>query len=68
MADPVLGFTRGDTLACFFNLSPSANIIKIKGLSSLTGPSIGATLDGETLTLGPNGVAFATSTGKVEAR
>ncbi|NBE09210.1 alpha-glucosidase [Paragemmobacter ruber] len=60
LPDPVLGFTRGDRLACLFNLSPSEITINIKGLSSLTGPSIGATLDGDTLTLGPNGVAFAT--------
>ncbi|WP_434615272.1 alpha-amylase family glycosyl hydrolase [Tabrizicola sp. M-4] len=66
LPDPVLGFTRGDALACFFNLSPSENAIRIKGLSSLTGPCIGASLDGETLTLGPNGVAFANLSGKAE--
>lgn len=68
LPDPVLGFTRGDGLVCVFNLSPAETIIRINGLAALTGPSLAATLDGDALTLGPNGVAFATTSGVVEAR
>ena len=68
LPDPVLGFTRGDGLACVFNLSPAETIIRINGLAALAGPSLAATLDGDTLTLGPNGVAFVTTSGMVEAR
>ena len=60
LADPVLGFLRGEGLACIFNLSPAAITIEINGLDSLTGPCIAAALDGGALTLGPNGVAFVT--------
>jgi alpha-glucosidase len=67
LPDPVLGFVRGDGLACVFNLSPSETSIRINGLSAITGPSMQASLNGETLTLGPNGVAFATVSGVVEA-
>jgi len=68
LPDPVLGFTRGDGLACFFNLSPAETTLRIKGLAAVTGPSLAATVDGDTLILGPNGVAFATTSGGVEAR
>ena len=63
LPDPVLGFMRGDGMACLFNLSPAPVIVKIAGLTDLIGPSLDANLAGETLTLGPNGVAFATTSG-----
>ena len=68
LPDPILGFTRGDGLACLFNLSPSANPIRINGLTGLVGPCLAAELTDGNLTLGPNGVAFATISGTVGAR
>jgi hypothetical protein len=67
LPDPVLGFTRGEGLACLFNLSPAETTIRIKGLAEINGPSLAAHLDGDSLTLGPNGVAFASTKGPVEA-
>lgn len=60
LPDPVLGFMRGDGMACLFNLSPKPVTLKLKGFDALIGPSLDANLAEETLTLGPNGVAFAT--------
>jgi alpha-glucosidase len=63
LPDPVLGFLRGDGMACLFNLSPAPVTLNIAGLNGLTGPSLDANLAGDTLTLGPNGAAFATTSG-----
>jgi alpha-glucosidase len=62
LPDPVLGFMRGDGMACLFNLSPKQVTLKLTGLDALIGPSLDANLAEETLTLGSNGVAFATMT------
>ncbi len=64
LPDPVLGFLRGDDLACIFNLSPTPVTLTVAGLHGLIGgPSLDANLAGDTLTLGPNGVAFARTAG-----
>ena len=64
-SEPVLAFTRGDGLLCVFNLSAVAQVVRIAGAASLTGPSLAAQLTGQTLTLGPNAVAFLTVTTEV---
>lgn len=56
LPEPILGFQRGDGLACYFNLSPKS--VTVQAGKTLIGPSTEATLRGETLTLGPNGFAF----------
>ena len=61
--EPVLAFTRGEALLCVFNLSPQPCSLTVSGVSALTGPSLEATLSGDTLTLGPNGSAFLTVAG-----
>jgi alpha-glucosidase len=54
LAEPVLGFLRGDSLACLFNLSPDPVTLTVEGQLA-DAPSQAATLAGKTLTLGPNG-------------
>ncbi len=59
--DPVLAFQRGTgegALLCVFNLSPATVALALPGALSLTGPQQNARLQEETLTLGPNAVAF----------
>ena len=63
LPEPLLAFTRGDTLLCLFNLSPDPHQVTVSGAAALTGPSLAATLQGQTLTLGPNAVAFVTLSG-----
>ncbi len=58
LPEPLLAFTRGDSLLCVFNLSPEARSVSVEGVSGLTGPSLEAVLDGSKLTLGPNACAF----------
>ena len=59
LPDPVLGFVRGNGFGCFFNLSPKAVTVEVAGLGTLTVPCLAAEVAGNTLRLGPNGVAFA---------
>jgi alpha-glucosidase len=54
LAEPVLGFLRGEDLACLFNLSPDPVTLTVEGRLA-DAPSQAATLAGKTLTLGPNG-------------
>ena len=58
LPEPLLAFTRGDSLLCVFNLSPDPQNVTLAGPASLSGPSLAATLTGQTLTLGPNAAAF----------
>ncbi|MEI6097813.1 MAG: alpha-amylase family glycosyl hydrolase [Alphaproteobacteria bacterium] len=58
LPEPLLAFTRGDSLLCVFNLSPDPKNVTLAGPASLSGPSLAATLTGQTLTLGPNAAAF----------
>ncbi len=61
LPDPVLGFTRGNgpgAVLCLFNLSPGTARVALGTPVPLAGPLQAATLDGMTLTLGPNAVAF----------
>jgi alpha-glucosidase len=54
LAEPVLGFLRGDSLACLFNLSPDPVTLTVQGRIA-DAPHQAAALSGPTLTLGPNG-------------
>ena len=65
LPEPLLAFTRGETL-CIFNLSPQTRAVQVQGVAALTGPSLAASLQGRTLTLGPNAAAFLTVTGEVK--
>ncbi|MEO8245458.1 MAG: alpha-glucosidase [bacterium] len=65
LPEPLLAFTRGEALLCVFNLSPEARSVTVEGVSGLTGPSLAADLQGQTLTLGPNAAAFLTVTGAI---
>ncbi len=65
--NPVLAFVRRadtDAVLCVFNLSPEAQTVTVAGAGSITGPSLNASLDGSTLTLGPNAASFLTIEGK----
>lgn len=71
LPDPVLGFVRTGTeapLLCLFNLSPDPVVLTLTGLGALTGPQQHVEIAGETVTLGPNAVAFATLVGPVALR
>lgn len=59
LPDPVLGFVRGNGLGCFFNLSTQTVSVPVAALGQPVGPSLAASVQGATLTLGPNGVALA---------
>jgi alpha-glucosidase len=66
LAEPVLGFVRGEgeaALLCLFNLSPVALSVTVSGVGAPVGPSIHAVLQGDRLTLGPNAAAFLPVTG-----
>ncbi|OOY07246.1 alpha-glucosidase [Thioclava sp. F36-7] len=59
LPDPVLGFIRDDgamKFACYFNLGPDPVTLEADG--ELVGPCLAATLEGGTLSLGPNGAAW----------
>ena len=59
--EPVLALIRGqgkEALLCAFNLSNQSERISVAGLGELLPLSRCADVDGEVLTLGPNGVAF----------
>ena len=63
---PLLAFRRikgDDTLTCLFNLSPEPQRLTVTG-ASLTGPAQAASLDGNTLSLGPNAFAFLSAAGQ----
>jgi alpha-glucosidase len=60
---PVLAFTRGDGLLCAFNLSPAPVTLAAQGLGAALGPSLGASLTGDRLTLAPSAAAFFATTG-----
>lgn len=56
LPEPVLGFARGEGLACAFNLSPRPVVIRAEG--RVEGPVHAVHLGGGKLTLGANGFAF----------
>ncbi|PZR00225.1 MAG: alpha-glucosidase [Cereibacter sphaeroides] len=67
--DPILAFRRATetaALACVFNLSPEPQVLPFSG-GTLTGPSQNASLEGKSLSLGPNGFAFLAPTGTIGA-
>ena len=66
LPEPILAFTRGGTLLCIFNLSPAARVVEVEGVSAITGPAVGASLKGQTLTLGPNAAVMLTVAGAVK--
>ena len=68
LPEPLLAFTRGDALLCIFNLSPLARTVMVEGVAALTGPSLAASLKGQSLTLGPNAVAFLAVMGAVKVK
>ena len=63
LPEPLLAFTRGEALLCLFNLSPDPREVTLTGTATLTGPSLAADLQGQTLKLGPNAAAFLTVSG-----
>jgi alpha-glucosidase len=62
LAEPVLGFLRGDSLACLFNLSPDPVTLTVQGQLS-DAPQQAARLTGQTLILGPNGFCHLSPAG-----
>ena len=61
--EPVLAYLRDDLL-CVFALSPEGGRLRVQGASGIVGPSAGR-LDGDALTLDPNGWAFLPTAGEV---
>jgi alpha-glucosidase len=57
LAEPVLAFSRGDDLACVFNLSGQPVTLTAQGLLAKA-PSQAASLTRDRLTLGANGFCF----------
>ena len=61
LSDPVLGLERsqdGVRLACVFNLSADEHVLDRSGPAKIVGPSQGAGLHEDEITLGPNGFVF----------
>lgn len=58
LPEPILGFVRGDAVACVFNLSPEACSVRLTDARGIIGVSQDAVLGGDQLALGPNGFAF----------
>ena len=58
LPEPILGFVRGDAVACVFNLSPEVRSVRLTGARGIIGVSQDAVLGGDQLALGPNGFAF----------
>jgi alpha-glucosidase len=68
LPDPILAFTRGEGLACVFNLSDQPQSLTAKGQMA-AGPAYAAVLSGNRLTLGPNGFCWlSNSQGQLPAR
>jgi alpha-glucosidase len=59
LPEPVLGFLRGDDLACLFNLSAKPVVLTVHGQIA-DAPSHAALLKGDKLTLGANGFCHLT--------
>ena len=69
LPEPLLAFTReakGEAILCVFNLSPDALVITVKGTSTPSTASLGATLNGQSLSLAPNAAAFLPVTGTIK--
>lgn len=60
LPEPILGFRRGEDLACVFNLSTEPVNVAVQGMTGLVGPSQSAKLSADQLSLGPNGFAYLT--------
>ena len=60
LPEPILGFRRGEDLACVFNLSTKPVNVAVRGMTGLVGPSQSAKLSADQLSLGPNGFAYLT--------
>ena len=58
LPEPVLGFARGEGLACVFNLSARPVTLAAHGTLMPGAPCHAAHLEDERLLLGPNGFAF----------
>jgi alpha-glucosidase len=58
LAEPVLGFVRGDAILCVFNLSPKPVRLVLSGVGDAMGPGQSASRSDDILDLGPNGYAF----------
>lgn len=64
LAEPVLGFVRGDAVGgvlCLFNLSHHAVTLTVTDATGPIGPSHGAGFSGRRLTISPCGFAFLTA-------
>jgi len=60
-SEPILAFTRGDTVLCVFNLSPQTHTLQVHGTLDIA-LSEASQLSDNTLTLGANGVAIIYTT------
>jgi alpha-glucosidase len=67
LPEPILGFVRGGSVMCLFNLSPNPVTIKVAGVGGLLGPSQAATLSDSSVALGGNGYAFLSVSGQASA-
>ena len=67
LPEPILGFVRGGSVMCLFNLSPNPVTIKVAGVDELLGPSQAATLSDGSVALGGNGYAFLSVSGQASA-
>ena len=67
LPEPILGFVRGGSVMCLFNLSPNPVTIKVAGVGELLGPSQAATLSDGSVALGGNGYAFLSVSGQASA-
>jgi alpha-glucosidase len=56
--EPVLAFSRGDQIACLFNLSPNPVTLTVQGALKEGAPLQAAEQQGDQLVLGANGFAF----------
>ena len=68
LPDPILAFQRGEgegAVLCLFNLSAAAHELWVTGAGGAGGPSVGAGLKGEKITLAPHAAAFLPVTGKL---
>ena len=68
LPDPVLAFQRGEgegAILCLFNLSADLHELRVTGTGVPVGPSVGAALKGEKVTLAPHAAVFLPVTGKL---
>ena len=68
LPEPLLGFFRGQDMACLFNLSAYPVTLTVQGQLAPAAPTQAAMLAGESLTLGALGFAFLVAAGATPLR